>query len=328
MAEENSLKRKNNFSIDWLLRGTLTKFGETFDRLTGRNWQPSSSLATSELIERLKILLDREARDLGARGKFVPHNIKLKMQWDKFSADQQNSLQKLEGELLTAAVDHINDNRYHTYAPLRLEIKQDYFTDGVKLHANFDDNGETESDAELNVTLPEFDKNQIAQALPRSEKTENVTARFYLNGAAQLVQLQVLRGRNLSVGRSRENDLVIDDVSISKIHASLILSFENLLQVADTGSTNGTFVNGQRIPYGKSFTVTKDDKISFGTVDVFFEYVPAISEPDESEQSQPNDSVKIGDFEFKSKASIGDIARTRNLIDKDSADNDQNGENK
>ena len=51
-------------------------------------------------------------------------------------------LKKLENELLIAAVDHINDKRYHTFAPMKLEIKADYFTEGVKLSASFDKFGE------------------------------------------------------------------------------------------------------------------------------------------------------------------------------------------
>src|SRR5258706_11205679 len=104
-----------SISRDWLVQGVLTKIGDIFDRLTGRGWKPSSSLATSELVERLKALLDAEAENTDGRGFFVPHNVQLKMQWDKFSTDSDESLRKLENELLTAAVDHINDRRYYTY---------------------------------------------------------------------------------------------------------------------------------------------------------------------------------------------------------------------
>ena len=38
--------------------------------------------------------------------------------------------------------------------------------------------------------------------------------------------------------------------------------------VADTGSTNGTFINGERIAYGKAFVVKDGDKLKFGTVEV------------------------------------------------------------
>ena len=126
MADENKKQSSRKNSPDWFVSGILTKLGETFDRLTGRNWQPSSSLATSELSEKLKKLLDAEVKDLGAKGRFVPHNIKLKMQWDKFSTDADSAMKKLENELLIAAIDHINDRRYHTYAPIKLEIKPDW----------------------------------------------------------------------------------------------------------------------------------------------------------------------------------------------------------
>src|SRR5262249_36295714 len=84
MSKENNPSKKKT-SVDWLMRGILTKLGDTLDRLTGRRYAPSSSLATSELGEKLKKLLDLEVKDFGFKGKFVPHNIKLKMQWDKFS---------------------------------------------------------------------------------------------------------------------------------------------------------------------------------------------------------------------------------------------------
>ena len=129
---------KKGFSIDWLVKGSLTKIGDIFDRLTGRGWKPSSTLATSELIERMKSMMDTEVRENGDMRKFVPHNIKLKMQWDKFSTDSTGALQKLENEFLIAAVDHINDRHYFTHAPLSIEIKPDYFTSGVKLYLSFD----------------------------------------------------------------------------------------------------------------------------------------------------------------------------------------------
>src|SRR5215470_5954306 len=116
MAENKSPTK--GITPDWLVRGILTKIGDTFDRLTGRGWKPSSGLATSELIERLKALLDAEVREDKPGCKFIPHNIKLTMQWDKFSTDSEKDLRKLEAEMLSAVVDHINDKRYFTHAPL------------------------------------------------------------------------------------------------------------------------------------------------------------------------------------------------------------------
>lgn len=119
---EKTPDSNKGFSADWLLRGSLTKIGDMFDPLTGRRWVPSSSLAASELIEKIKRLLDAEAQHVPGKGTVVPHNIKLKMQWDKFSTDAEEALKKLEYELLAATADHINDLRYYTYPPISLEV--------------------------------------------------------------------------------------------------------------------------------------------------------------------------------------------------------------
>lgn len=276
MAEDNKSQTGKKNSPDWFVRGILTKLGETFDRLTGRNWQPSSSLATSELGEKLKNLLDAEVKDLGAKGQFVPHNIKLKMQWDKFSTDAEAAMQKLENELLIVAVDHINDRRYHTYAPLKLEIKPDYFTEGVKLLVSFDKFAdETEREAAVNVTVPDLKNVMLASSEVMEVKPEKeiFIVEFQINGKPKKVELAFSEKQRLSVGRTKENDLIIDDQSISKIHAALVLSSDNQLLVADTGSTNGTFVNGQRIAYGKGVSIKNGDKVNFGTVAVAIEHI-------------------------------------------------------
>ena len=44
---------------------------------------------------------------------------------DKFSDDAEDALKALERELTVAAIDHINDSLYYTYAPISLEVKPD-----------------------------------------------------------------------------------------------------------------------------------------------------------------------------------------------------------
>ena len=276
MADDKTPSTKKSFSPDWLVRGVLTKLGESFDKLTGRNWKPSSTLATSELIERLKRQLDAKVKDLGEKGRFVPHNIKLKMQWDKFSTDAEKSLQKLRNELHAAAIDHINDNRYHTYAPLKVEVKPDYFTEGVDLYLSFEKFAEEESEEVVKVTMPQVSlQNIVITPEPEPEpEPEKFIAAFKTNDKEKAVELEFKPNQRMNVGRTKENDLMLDDASVSKIHASLVLNAENQLMVADTGSTNGTFINDQRIAYGKALMINEADKVKFGTVEVFFRRVP------------------------------------------------------
>jgi pSer/pThr/pTyr-binding forkhead associated (FHA) protein len=193
------------------------------------------------------------------------------MQWDKFSADANESLKKLETELITAAIDHINDRRYHTYAPIQLEIKPDYFTEGVKLSASFDKFAEeNDVESEVNVTVP--DLKHIVIPTPEEEivepEKEIFIATFVINNQPKKVNLIFSPKERKGVGRTKENDLWLEDASVSKHHAALVLGADNQLLVADTGSTNGTFVDGVRIAYGKAIALTDSDKLRFGMVDV------------------------------------------------------------
>ncbi|HEX8734627.1 MAG TPA: FHA domain-containing protein, partial [Pyrinomonadaceae bacterium] len=223
---------------------------------------------------------DSKVRDLGENGRFVPHSIKLKMQWDKFSTDAEAALEKLQNELHAAAIDHINDNRYHTYAPINVEVKPDYFTEGVNLHASFEKYGKTgeeEADEDvLKVTMPQVNlQNIVINPEPEPEpEPEKFIAAFRIAGKEKSIELAFKSNQRRNVGRTKENDLMLDDASVSKIHASLVLNGENQLMVADTGSTNGTFVNDQRIAYGKAFMINDGDRVKFGTIEVFFRRVP------------------------------------------------------
>ncbi len=267
---------RKSISPDWLVCGVLTKLGDTFDRLTGRGWKPSSSLATSELIERLKSLLDSEA-EKDAKGVFVPHNIKLRMQWDKFSTDSDGALQKLENELLTAAVDHINDKRYYTHQPLSIEVKPDYFTTGVKLFVSFDRHDDDDNEASVNI-LAEHDGSSASTVVEEPIPRERFILDLVENGKPKSLALDFEGQQRKSVGRTKENSVAIEDPSVSKLHASLMVDPTRGLVVADTGSTNGTFVNGRRIAYGKAEPVGPDDILSFGTVEVRIRH---LSDPDE-----------------------------------------------
>ncbi|HEY3311696.1 MAG TPA: FHA domain-containing protein [Anaerolineales bacterium] len=50
----------------------------------------------------------------------------------------------------------------------------------------------------------------------------------------------------ITIGRESENTIVINDAEVSRKHTQLILQGGKFI-VSDLGSTNGTFVNGQRL---------------------------------------------------------------------------------
>lgn len=271
---QNDQPRAEKKSIEWFVRGILTRIGDTVDKLTGRRWMPSSSLATSELCEKLKKLLDDESRAVAGKGKFVPHNIRLKMQWDKFSTDAEEAIKRLENELAIAAVDHINDFRYHTYAPLKVEVKPDYFTEGVQLLVSFDKFDTEKREVAVSVTVPQISVGDylpepVEAAAPEiDDSPQGVVATFTAAGKFERAELAFRPKDRKTIGRGAESEFRIDDASVSKMHAAFVFNSERRLLVADTGSTNGTFVNGQRIAYGQARPVSDGDTVKFGNIEV------------------------------------------------------------
>ncbi len=64
----------------------------------------------------------------------------------------------------------------------------------------------------------------------------------------------------VSIGRSPENALVIDNPAVSHYHARVFRE-EDRLMIEDFGSMNGTFVNGQRV---KMVTLKPGDSVGIG----------------------------------------------------------------
>ena len=77
----------------------------------------------------------------------------------------------------------------------------------------------------------------------------------------------------ISVGRSPENAIQVDDPSVSGRHAEFILSGENY-ELHDAGSTNGTRVNGAPITQKM---LQPGDRVRFGGVEGCYECDPASS---------------------------------------------------
>jgi Protein of unknown function (DUF3662)/Inner membrane component of T3SS, cytoplasmic domain len=77
----------------------------------------------------------------------------------------------------------------------------------------------------------------------------------------------VLSGRRVVVGRSRDCDVVVDDPNVSRRHIELRREDEGWM-VADLGSTNGVRVNGRRV---ERSPLRSADRITIGITDLTFE---------------------------------------------------------
>lgn len=83
-------------------------------------------------------------------------------------------------------------------------------------------------------------------------------------GGAKLVVLDAPR---VTVGRASTNDVVVEDSSTSRLHA-VLENYAGAWSVRDLGSSNGTFVNGERI-VGES-SLQPGDEVRLGNSRLVF----------------------------------------------------------
>jgi len=250
-----------------LLRRVFESMGDVVDRKFGRTVEPKSGLTTSQLTERMKRLIDERVRDEGRKGRIAPHHLKLKVEWGTHSEAPPEILKELEHQVLAEAIDHINDHRYRTLGPVQVETEVDIFTTGVSVDPTFGEfeeelRKEDEAKRSGGIVIPKG-----APPIPDVGIVARVTTR---HRSYELPLVFKPGGKRVNVGRVSDNDLSLNDDSVSKIHATLVMSQEGTLLVADTGSTNGTYINGRRITYGEARHIEDGDVIGFGDVEVRF----------------------------------------------------------
>src|SRR5262245_14738536 len=62
-----------------------------------------------------------------------------------------------------------------------------------------------------------------------------------------------------TLGRSADNDVVVEDLYVSRRHCAVLVHHDNSCVLQDTASKNGTYVNGAKI--GGPTTLTPGDRI-------------------------------------------------------------------
>ena len=261
-------KRREEALPERLLRRVLESMGDVVDRKFGRTVDPRSGLTTSKLVERMKRLIDERVRDEG-KSKIAPHHLVLKVEWGTHSEAPPEILHDLKNEILAAALDHINDHRYRTLGPVTVDAEVDIFTTGISVDPNFGEYEEKLRQEDLEKRARAGGK-VIAPPIAAPPMPDlPVIARVNLpHGSREIPLIFKPGGRRLNVGRASDCELTLNDASVSKIHAALLMTSEGTILVADTGSTNGTYINGRRIAYGESRQVDDGDVLGFGDIEV------------------------------------------------------------
>ena len=76
---------------------------------------------------------------------------------------------------------------------------------------------------------------------------------------------RILPGVARTIGRSTGADFILDAALVSRVHCQLLALGDGELEVRDLESTNGTYVNGNRIEKAR---LSPGDKVQVGRVEL------------------------------------------------------------
>lgn len=94
-------------------------------------------------------------------------------------------------------------------------------------------------------------------------------------GSRYLLDQSALLG-GVSIGRSKESDVFLDDVTVSRAHAKLVMGNSGV-EIIDLGSLNGTYVNNVLL---NEKPLVSGDEIQIGKFHMLFVSSNTSSQPD------------------------------------------------
>jgi hypothetical protein len=93
--------------------------------------------------------------------------------------------------------------------------------------------------------------------------------RFVIHHTGESSQVfELLGGRPVSIGRAKSSNLMLDNPSVSKVHAVVTSTPDGKWQIIDRGSSNGVKINGVPV---KDAVLRADDEITIGEYRLRFE---------------------------------------------------------
>jgi len=108
----------------------------------------------------------------------------------------------------------------------------------------------------------------VTAVVPNSSADDNLPGhlQLYVIGSGTFTTHPLQESGSVTLGRSSNCDIEVDDRSISRRHA--ILSIGETVTIEDLGSANGTFVRGKRITFGHPTVISVGELVVLGSVNI------------------------------------------------------------
>ncbi|MFT4469005.1 FhaA domain-containing protein [Arthrobacter sulfonylureivorans] len=209
-----------------------------------------------EIASRLRRELDNGSITLAQGRTLAPNVFEVRLGDSDYAMAEQWGATLAE-ELCDVVIRHVNSQKYTLQGPVRVSFAKDAALKG--------------GDFEVQATVVKSDGQQQRPA-PRStpaapsRQPTQLQAVLEING-----QRYSLNAPSIVLGRSSEADIMVDDTGVSRRHLEIRTAGGSAVAV-DLGSTNGSYVNGQKI-IGQT-DLTDGSVITMGRTRITFRLLP------------------------------------------------------
>jgi hypothetical protein len=209
-----------------------------------------------EIASRLRREVDHKALTVAAGRTLVPNVFDVQLSDGDFARAQEWGTPLAE-ELCDVVINHVRSQGYTLQGPVRISFRRD----SALRAGDFEIASSTEkSQAGARQPRPNVPAAPSRQPV-RLQPVLDIDGQRYSLNAPSIV-----------LGRSSEADIHIDDTGVSRRHLE-IRTANGVTSAVDLGSTNGSYVNGQKV--SGSTELTDGSTITMGRTKIIFRLLPA-----------------------------------------------------
>lgn len=139
-------------------------------------------------------------------------------------------------------------------------------------------------------------------------KKTNYCTQIQVLRDGQIIKSLIFNQDKIIVGRILSVDLVVDDISISRIHAAIDISDKGTIAISDLGSVNGIIINGQKVTDAQ---ILSGGRVKLGDVELI---IDLFREEDVEESPEPRAPIVKYYSELEDIFDLKKLAASRTMI--------------
>ncbi|KSU69652.1 FhaA domain-containing protein [Pseudarthrobacter enclensis] len=211
-----------------------------------------------EIASRLRREVDHKSLTVSAGRTLAPNVFDVQLSDDDFKRAQEWGTPLAE-ELCDVVINHVRSQGYTLQGAVRISFRRD--------------SGLRAGDFEIASTTEKSRGTAGGQAprpgVPAAPSRQPAKLQPVLDIDGQRYSLNA---PSIVLGRSSEADIHVEDTGVSRRHLE-IRTADGVTSAVDLGSTNGSYVNGQRV--SGSTELTDGSTITMGRTKIIFRLLPA-----------------------------------------------------